>query len=37
LCEQDFAVQTPTGDLPARLQLQTFYDPARTRILDAEA
>jgi glycine cleavage system aminomethyltransferase T len=37
LREQDFAVQTPNGDLPARLQLQPFYDPARTRILAAEA
>jgi hypothetical protein len=37
LREQAFAVQTPDGELPARLQLQPFYDPARTRILDAEA
>jgi hypothetical protein len=27
-------VHTPGGDLPARLQMQPFYDPARKRILD---
>jgi 4-methylaminobutanoate oxidase (formaldehyde-forming) len=36
LREQSFSVHTPGGDLPARLQLQPFYDPARTRILDTE-
>jgi len=34
LREQSFAVQTPGGDLAARLQMQPFYDPQRTRILD---
>lgn len=31
----DFRVQTPAGDLPARLQIAPFYDPQRLRILDA--
>jgi len=26
-------VHTPRGDLPARLQMAQFYDPARARIL----
>jgi 4-methylaminobutanoate oxidase (formaldehyde-forming) len=30
----DFAVRTPAGDLPARLQIAPFYDPQRLRILD---
>ena len=34
LAAQSFTVHTPAGDLPARLQLQPFYDPARSRILD---
>jgi 4-methylaminobutanoate oxidase (formaldehyde-forming) len=29
-----FTVSTPAGELPARLQLAPFYDPARLRILD---
>jgi 4-methylaminobutanoate oxidase (formaldehyde-forming) len=33
LREQSFTVHTPHGDLPARLQMAPFYDPARTRIL----
>ncbi|MEI6697878.1 MAG: FAD-dependent oxidoreductase [Mycobacteriaceae bacterium] len=33
LREQLFTVATPQGDLPARLQMAPFYDPARTRIL----
>ena len=37
LREQSFTVHTPGGDLAARLQLQPFYDPGRTRILDTEA
>jgi len=37
LREQAFTVHTPSGDLAARLQLQPFYDPTRTRILDTEA
>ena len=37
LRDQSFTVATPGGDLAARLQLQPFYDPARTRILDTEA
>ena len=37
LRETPFTVHTPGGDLPARLQLQPFYDPARTRILDTGA
>ena len=37
LRETAFTVQTPGGDLAARLQLQPFYDPARKRILDTEA
>ena len=36
VARQKFTVQTPDGDLAARLQLQPFYDPARTRILDVE-
>jgi hypothetical protein len=35
LGEQSFTVHTPGGDYPARLQFQPFYDPQRTRILDA--
>ena len=34
LREQSFTVHTPHGDLPARLQMPSFYDPQRTRILD---
>ena len=34
LREQSFTVGTPHGDRPARVQMQPFYDPARTRILD---
>ena len=34
LAAKSFTVHTPAGDLPARLQLQPFYDPARSRILD---
>ena len=34
---QTFMVHTPGGDLPARLQMQPFYDPARKRILDIGA
>jgi glycine cleavage system aminomethyltransferase T/glycine/D-amino acid oxidase-like deaminating enzyme len=30
----DFRVRTPTGDLPARLQIAPLYDPQRLRILD---
>ena len=37
LREQSFTVQTPGGDLAARLQMQPFYDPQRTRILDTDA
>jgi len=33
LREQSFTVHTPHGELPARLQMAPFYDPARTRIL----
>ena len=33
LREESFTVHTPHGDLPARLQMAPFYDPARTRIL----
>jgi 4-methylaminobutanoate oxidase (formaldehyde-forming) len=33
LREQAFTVHTPGGDLPARLQMAPFYDPARARIL----
>jgi 4-methylaminobutanoate oxidase (formaldehyde-forming) len=34
LREPSFTVHTPGGDLAARLQMQPFYDPQRTRILD---
>jgi 4-methylaminobutanoate oxidase (formaldehyde-forming) len=34
LRERSFTVHTPGGDLAARLQMQPFYDPQRTRILD---
>jgi len=37
LREQSFTVHTPGGDLPARLQFGAFYDPERSRILDAPA
>ena len=30
----DFRDHTPTGDVPARLQIPPFYDPKRLRILD---
>jgi 4-methylaminobutanoate oxidase (formaldehyde-forming) len=33
LREHAFTVHTPSGDLPARLQMAPFYDPQRTRIL----
>ena len=36
LAAQSLTVHTPAGDLPARLQLQPFYDPARSRILDVD-
>lgn len=30
-----FRVRTPAGDIPARLQIESFYDPRRRlRILD---
>jgi heterotetrameric sarcosine oxidase gamma subunit len=33
LKDTKFAVRTPAGDVPARLQIAPFYDPARLRIL----
>jgi len=35
LREQSFTVHAPAGDYPVRLQFQPFYDPQRSRILDA--
>jgi heterotetrameric sarcosine oxidase gamma subunit len=33
LKDTKFAVRTPAGDVPARLQIAPFYDPSRARIL----
>jgi heterotetrameric sarcosine oxidase gamma subunit len=33
LKDTKFAVRTPAGDVPARLQIAPFYDPGRLRIL----
>jgi hypothetical protein len=33
LAQQQVEIDTPTGRLPARVQLGPFYDPSRSRIL----
>jgi 4-methylaminobutanoate oxidase (formaldehyde-forming) len=33
LKDTKFAVRTPAGEVPARLQIAPFYDPSRSRIL----